>query len=43
MSDIYKIPSKYTSEALVDKEEYEKMYNESINDPEVFGKNTLKE
>ena len=36
MSDIYKIPSKYTSEAIVDKEEYEKMYNESINDPETF-------
>ena len=36
MSDIYKIPAKYTSEAIVGKEEYEKMYNESINDPEAF-------
>ena len=36
MSDIYKTPTKYTSEAIVDKEEYEKMYNESINDPETF-------
>ena len=43
MSDIYKIPSKYASEAIVGKEEYEKMYNESINDPETFGKNILKE
>ena len=36
MSDIYKIPDNYASEALVDKEEYIKMYNESINDPESF-------
>ena len=26
----------YASEALVNKEEYEKMYNESISDPEAF-------
>ena len=30
MSDIYKIPDNYTSEALVDKEEYNKMYNFTI-------------
>ena len=27
MSDIYKIPNNYASEALVDKDEYIKMYN----------------
>ena len=36
MSDIYKTPSNYASEVLVDKEEYAKMYNESINDSEGF-------
>ncbi|MBF96149.1 MAG: Acetyl-coenzyme A synthetase [Alphaproteobacteria bacterium MarineAlpha9_Bin4] len=36
MSDIYKTPEKYTSEASIDKEKYIKMYNESINDPDVF-------
>jgi len=36
MKDIYKIPNKYASEALVDKDEYIKMYNESINDSEGF-------
>ena len=36
MSDIYKIPENYASEALVGKEEYIKMYNESIKDPEAF-------
>ena len=30
MSDIYKTPTKYTSEAIVDKEEYEKMYNNQL-------------
>ena len=27
MTDIYKIPNNYASEALVDKDEYIKMYN----------------
>ena len=36
MSDIYKIPEIYASEALIDEKTYVKMYNESINDPEAF-------
>ena len=36
MSDVYKIPENYAFEALIGKEEYIKMYNESINDPEAF-------
>ena len=36
MNDIYKIPNNYASEAIVDKDEYIKMYNESINDSEGF-------
>ena len=36
MSDIYKIPENYASEALIDEKTYVKMYNESINDPEAF-------
>ena len=36
MSDIYKMPENFASEALVDKEKYIQMYNESIKDPVSF-------
>ena len=36
MSDIYKMPGNFASEALVDKEKYIQMYNESIKDPVSF-------
>ena len=36
MKDVYKIPENYSSDALVDKDKYAQMYNESINDTETF-------
>ena len=36
MSDIYKMPENFASEALLDKEKYIQMYNESIKDPVSF-------
>ena len=36
MSDIYKTPENYSLKALIDKQEYIQMYNESINDPTSF-------
>ena len=36
MKDIYKVLENFASDALIDKDEYIKMYNESINDSEGF-------
>ena len=42
MSDIYKIPENYSSEASIDKEKYMQMYSESINEPEAFWEKNAK-
>ena len=42
MKDIYKVLENFASDALVDKDEYIKMYNESINDSEGFWKKHAK-
>ena len=42
MSDIYKIPENYSSEASMDKEKYMQMYSESINEPEAFWEKNAK-
>ncbi len=42
MKDIYKVLENFASDALVDKDEYTKMYNESINDSEGFWKKHAK-
>ena len=38
MKDVYKVLENFASDALLDKDEYIKMYNESINNSEVFWK-----
>ena len=43
MKDIYKVLENFASDALIDKDEYIKMYNEFINDSEGFGRNTPRE
>ena len=42
MKDIYKVLENFASDALIDKDEYIKMYNESINDSEGFWKKHAK-
>ena len=42
MKDVYKVLENFASDALVDKDEYIKMYNESINDSEGFWKKHAK-
>ncbi|GIR46552.1 MAG: acetyl-coenzyme A synthetase [Alphaproteobacteria bacterium] len=42
MKDIYKVLENFASDALIDKDEYTKMYNESINDSEGFWKKHAK-
>ena len=39
MSDIYKMPGNFASEALVDKEKYIQMYNNQSKTLFLFGKN----
>ena len=33
MKDVYKVLENFALDALIDKEKYIKMYNESVNDP----------
>ena len=40
MKDIYKVLENFASDALIDKDEYIKMYNESINDSKASGRNS---
>ena len=42
MKDVYKVLENFASDALVDKEEYIKMYNDSVNDSESFWKKHAK-
>jgi acetyl-CoA synthetase len=42
MKDVYKVLENFASGALIEKEEYIKMYNESINDSEGFWKKNAK-
>ncbi len=42
MKDVYKVLENFASDALIDKDEYIKMYNESINDSEGFWKKHAK-
>ena len=42
MKDVYKVLENFACDALVDKDEYIKMYNESINDSEGFWKKHAK-
>ncbi len=42
MKDIYKVLENFASDALIDKDEYIKMYNESINDSDGFWKKHAK-
>ena len=42
MKDIYKVLENFASDALIDKDEYIKMYNESVNDSEGFWKKHAK-
>ena len=42
MKDIYKVLENFASDALIDRDEYIKMYNESINDSEGFWKKHAK-
>ncbi len=42
MKDIYKVLENFASDALIDKDKYIKMYNESINDSEGFWKKHAK-
>ena len=42
MKDIYKVLENFASDALINKDEYIKMYNESINDSEGFWKKHAK-
>ena len=42
MKDVYKVLDNFAADALVDKDEYIKMYNESINDSEGFWKKHAK-
>ena len=42
MKDIYKVLENFANDALIDKDEYIKMYNESINDSEGFWKKHAK-
>ena len=43
MSDIYKIPENYASEALIDEKTYVKMYTNQLMIQKPFGKSMLKE
>ena len=43
MNDIYKIKNNWLKNAKVNKEQYEKMYKESISDNENFWSNKAKE
>ena len=42
MKDVYKVLDNFASDALIDKDEYIKMYNESINDSQAFWKKQAK-
>jgi len=42
MKDVYKVLENFASDALIDKDQYIKMYNESINDSEGFWKKHAK-
>ncbi|MAJ24611.1 MAG: acetate--CoA ligase [Rickettsiales bacterium] len=42
MKDVYKVLENFASDALLDKEEYIKMYNDSVNDSEGFWKKHAK-
>ena len=42
MNKVYKIIEEFASDALINKEEYIKMYAESVNDPDSFWKKHAK-
>ena len=42
MNKVYKVIEEFASDALINKEEYIKMYAESVNDPDSFWKKHAK-